>query len=201
MTRLDQPGAASRADPGNALGVLEIRIHPRRGREEPHAGQLGGLARVTFVGGEPPREAQRVHRLAGAAERRHVAAGTALGVDLPVALEVRQAVGLRGVGPPVRARAVIVVRVAAGGDARAVEDRRGLEFEEAVCVGPERGDVADDGGLASRVSGADFDQLLRINPESTRRLRRRRGQSRKNEQRKEPFHLVAHGTHGIRGNA
>ena len=116
-------------DAGHRLGVVEIRVHAGGGIEEERPQEFVGFGGVASVAGHESgsgegRDAvpQRVHRLAVGKK--------VVWVRFPVAADVGQAVGLRGIGPPVVAVGIEVVRGALG-----MRSTVGRDRERRQCQG------------------------------------------------------------------
>ena len=138
--RLDDSRAAAFGDARDPLPIAEVRVHPGGGIEEPHPQQLRGARRVFLVVAEVVGERQRSDVTGERAQAGRIVVATDLGVALTVAADVRQAVRLGGVGPPVRPHAHVVVLIAGGrrallvhhGERPGREGGRGLPYQPVV---------------------------------------------------------------------
>ena len=128
VKRVDDADAAAGRNSGDGLGVVQVRIHPRLGIEKEHAEERGGFARVAFPAGDLIGGGQCGDGLIQLAHGHPVLAEISR-IALAVALDVRQAVGRRGIGPPVVAVRVEVVRSAIAESGAGIGDTEWLQFE------------------------------------------------------------------------
>jgi len=98
--------------------------HACRGIEEPRAQLQRGPLGESHVAGVPPGQRQRLHIVTHRGQTRLIEITLALGIGLPIATDVWQAVGLGRIGPPIRTQTVVVVRIVAGRDLRALVGHR-----------------------------------------------------------------------------
>ena len=131
MEPVDDARRPPRRDAGHRLGVGQIRVHPRGRIAEEHPQELVGLGGVASVAGH---EAGRREGGDAIAERVHglPMGDEVVGIGLAVATDVGQAVGLRGIGPPVVAVGLEVVRGALGVRGAVSRDREWRQREGGV---------------------------------------------------------------------
>ena len=150
MQRVDDADATARRDARDSLRKIKVWIHALLGVQEEHAEQLGSLDGISVVAGDLIGSSKRRD---GITQGLHDQAMLAeiLGIGLPVTSDVREAVRLGGIGPPVVSIGVEVVDPTLaqlgreGGDA----DRRLRQgflggLQDALAV--DGGDVDDDLG-------------------------------------------------------
>ena len=134
MPRVDQPDTPPNRDAGDGLGILQMRVHAGGGFQKPGPRQGCGFGRIAFLAGKPIGQAQGFDGPAGGAHGQVVVTGTAFGVDLAIFADVRQALGLLRVRPPVGPHAEVIVLVAAGSYAGFVHDGGFAQAQCVVCV-------------------------------------------------------------------
>jgi len=97
---VDDADPAAGRNSGDGLGVIQVRIHPRLGIEKEHPEEFGGFGHVAFVSGDLIGGGQCGDGLVQLAHGHPVVAED-VRIALAVALDVGQAVGRGGIGPPV----------------------------------------------------------------------------------------------------
>ena len=157
VQRVDDADATARRDARNGLREVEIWIHAQLVVQKEYAEQLGRLDDILVVTGDLISRRKRRHGIPQGLHDQAMLAEV-LRIGLPVASDVRDTVGLAGVGPPIVAVGVEVVdsTLAELGRERGEADRRlrqGLlgGLEDALTI--DRGDVDDDFGRDGRTGG------------------------------------------------
>jgi len=117
------------------LGILEGWIDARGRRDEPRANPLAGTASAVFAVIEVPRLGQDLNRVDHASQPILVAKSHLLAIGMAVALNVRQTVRTRGVGPPVTAIADVIVRITGGRWLLLIDNRGEGKFEGLTGIG------------------------------------------------------------------
>ena len=133
LRRVDDADAASLAAPGDALGVLQVRVHPCLWIEEPGAQQQAGARGEVLVVAEEESRRQRVD---GAEHRCHGLSIVlfAIWIGLAVAAHPWQAGVDVWVRPPVGRLAEVVMGVTARRRRVFVYHRKGADGAGRLCI-------------------------------------------------------------------
>ena len=174
VPRLDDADAAALVDARDVLAELQVRVHPRRGIEEPRAHEPGGVRRILLSSRAGIRQRQRRDRVSEPSEIVAVGDPVDLWIALAVLADVRLAIRLRRIRPPVRRLAHVVVLVAAGRRDRLVHHGHRRDGERLLRVLVERRDR----GLDRRVALlAARTHVAHVRPVEQQRRRSRRLES------------------------